>query len=78
MQTKSVQEGGKTFHQHEDAHSEARPGSEDEVKDDAAVPVLEDETLAQDHHPQHFGELCLSRQNLNNRASLFSFEALRE
>lgn len=51
MQTKSVQKGGKALHQHKNADGKTGPSTKNEIEKDASVPILKNQTLAQNHHP---------------------------
>lgn len=65
MQAESVQEGGKPFHQYKNADSKGGPGAKNEIKNDASIPILEDQTLTKNHHPQDFRKLCNYQKFVN-------------
>lgn len=56
VESKSMEEGGKSFHQDEDANGQNGPEGEDDPKDEAANPAFELESLRKDHLPQYFGK----------------------
>lgn len=56
MQTQSMQESGKTFHQHENADSQDGPESENNPQCNSTDRSAHLQTILQDHVPQDFSE----------------------
>lgn len=59
MQTQSMQESRQAFHQYENADGEDAPEWENGPQCNTAKPALLNESLFQDHVPQHLGQFCI-------------------